>query len=182
MALSPQLVHARLEESIRRLRWSRSSRLVLVGAAISLLALVLALLADAYFHFGPTGRWVGLSLIILPMIAAVSGGVRIWLRPISAASIARRIEGVTDGSHNVLISALQFDRELPADSLLRRALFAEMNDPFPHVRWRDVFDVRLLQKLGAALGAVAVALVASQGHVLTFDSAEKPPCHGASSP
>ena len=159
MALSPQLVHARLEESIRRLRWSRSSRSVLVGGAVSLLALVVALLADAYFHFGATGRWLGLSLIVLPLLGSLGVAVRVWLRPISAASVARRIEGATAGSHNVLISAIQFDRELPEDSLLRQALFAEMTDPFPQVRWRDVFDVRLLQQLGTALGAVAVALL-----------------------
>ena len=159
MALSPQLVHDRLEESIRRLRWSRSSRLALIGAAIALLVLVVALLADAYFHFGPTGRWIGLSLIVVPLLGSLGTALRVWLRPISAASVARRIEGVTAGSQNVLISALQFDRELPPDSLLRQALFAEMNDPFPQVRWRDVFDIRLLQKLGAALGVVAAALL-----------------------
>jgi len=159
MALSPQLVHARLEESRRRLRLSRSGRYVLSGGAGALLVLVVALLLDAQFHFGVVGRWVSFGLFAVPVLIALGLAIRAWRAPLSAASVARRIEGATAGSHNVLISAIQFDRELPADSAMRRALFAEMTDPFPTVRWRNVFDVRLLQKLGTALAVVVVALI-----------------------
>jgi len=158
MALNPQLVHVRLEESRRRLRLSRSGRYVLSGGAGGLLVLVVTLLLDAQFHFGATGRWVSFGLLVVPVLGALGLAIQAWRAPLSEASVARRIEGAATGSANVLISAIQFDRELPADSAMRRALFAEMTDPFPRVRWRNVFDVRLLQKLGAALGVVVVAL------------------------
>ena len=158
MALSPQLVHARLEESRRRLRLSRSGRYVLSGGAGALLVLVVTLLLDAYFHFGAVGRWVSFGLMVLPVLGALGLAIRAWRAPLSKASVARRIEGAATGADNVLISAIQFDCELPADSAMRRALFAEMVDPFPRVRWRNVFDVRVLQKLGTALAVVVVAL------------------------
>ena len=159
MALSAQLVHERLQESARRMRLSRSSRFLLFGFATSLFVLVSALLLDAHYHFGPLGRWLGFCLILLPLAVTIALSIHAWLAPISEASIARRIEGATAGSRNVLISAIQFDRELPPGSSMRKALFSEMTDPFPAVQWKQVFDLRLLQKLGAALGAVAVALV-----------------------
>ena len=158
MALSPQLVHARLEESRKRLRLSRSGRYVLSGGAGALLVLVVSLLLDAQFHFGALGRWIGFGLFAVPVLVALGLAIRAWRMPLSEASVARRIEGAATGSANVLISAIQFDRELPADSAMRHALFAEMKDPFPAVRWRNVFDVRLLQQLGTALAVVAVAL------------------------
>lgn len=160
MPLSPQLVHERLQESARRLRLSRSGRHVLAGVAVSLFMMVAALLLDAQFHFGPTGRWISFAAIMLPWLVTAGFAFRIWRAPISEASVARRIEGVTSGSRNVLISAIQFDRELPPGSSLRQALFSEMNDPFPVVQWRDVFDIRLLQKLTLGLGFVVVALAA----------------------
>ncbi|MEI8063054.1 MAG: DUF4175 family protein, partial [Verrucomicrobiota bacterium] len=159
MALSPQLVHARLEESRKRLRLSRSGRYVLSGGAGALLVLVVALLLDAQFHFGTLGRWVSFGLFAVPVLVALGLAIRTWRMPLSEASVARRIEGAATGSANVLISAIQFDRELPADSAMRQALFAEMKDPFPLVRWRNVFDIRLLQQLGTALAVVAVALI-----------------------
>ena len=158
MALSAQLVHARLEESRRRLRLSRSGRYVLSGVAGALLILVAGLLLDSQFHFGPLGRWVSFGLFVLPVLGTFGLAIRAWRIPVSEASLARRIEGAATGSNNVLISAIQFDRELPANSAMRRALFAEMTDPFPVVQWRNVFDVRLLQKLGAALAVVIAAL------------------------
>ena len=159
MALSPQLVHARLEESRKRLRLSRSGRYVLSGGAGALLVLVVALLLDAQFHFGTLGRWVSFGLFAVPVLVALGLAIRTWRMPLSEASVARRIEDAATGSANVLISAIQFDRELPADSAMRQALFAEMKDPFPLVRWRNVFDIRLLQQLGTALAVVAVALI-----------------------
>ncbi|MEI6083411.1 MAG: hypothetical protein WCS70_03830 [Verrucomicrobiota bacterium] len=159
MALSAKMVHDRLQESARRLRLSRSGRFVIFGAVTALFMLVLALLLDAYFHFGTAGRWLGFGLIFAPILGAVGLAIRSWRAPISEASMARRIEGVTAGSRNVLISAIQFDRELPAGTSMREALFAEMTDPFPKVAWRAVFDVRLLQKLAIGLSVVLVALI-----------------------
>ncbi|MCG3147336.1 MAG: hypothetical protein PCFJNLEI_00775 [Verrucomicrobiae bacterium] len=131
----------------------------MVGSGAALFVLVVALLLDAYFHFGTVGRWIGFGLIVAPVAAAVGLAVHAWRRPISEASVARRIEVVTTGARNVLISAIQFDRELPAGSAMREALFAEMNDPFPGVQWRAVFDWRLLQKLGVGLAVVVAVLL-----------------------
>jgi len=159
MALSPTMVQARLNDSVRRLRWSRSGRYLIFGAALSLFILIAALLLDTLLHFGTVGRWIGFWMILLPVVVALAMALRAWRMPISAASIARRIEGLTPDSRNTLISAIQFDRELPPDSALRRALFAEMVDPFPRVQWRDVFDLRLLTRLAIGLGGVVVVLI-----------------------
>ena len=70
MALSAPQVHTRLQESVRRLRFSRSGRSLLVGATIALFVLVVALLLDASFHFGAVGRWVTFSLILTPALVA----------------------------------------------------------------------------------------------------------------
>ena len=102
MALSPKLVHARLEESRRRLRLSRSGRYVLSGGAGALLMLVVALLLDAQFHFGTLGRWISFGLFVLPLLGAVGMAIRAWRAPLSEASVARRIEGAATGSANVL--------------------------------------------------------------------------------
>lgn len=159
MSLSARTVHERLNESARRLRWSRSGRYLLLGVAASLGFLTAALLLDARFHFGFTGRWIGFALIVGPLVATLALSVRSWVVPISESAIARRIEVSCDGSQNVLISAVQFDRELPANSPLRQALFQEMTDPFPRVPWKAVFDLKLLWKLGAALGVALVAML-----------------------
>lgn len=158
MALSAKLVHDRLQTAARRLRLSRSGRWFMMGGVTGLVSLTAALLLDAYFHFGGAGRWIGFGLIVGPVVTAVGLAIRTWRLPISEASIARRIEDGTTGARNVLISAIQFDRELPADSALRQALFAEMTDPFPKVQWRAVLEGQRLQKLGGGLAVVAVAL------------------------
>jgi len=159
MALSARTVHERLNESARRLRWSRSGRYLLLGLAVSLAFLMVGLLLDARLHFGFTGRWVVFTLIIGPVLATLVLAARTWIVPISEQAIARRIEVACENSQNVLISAVQFDRELPANSPLRQALFQEMTDPFPRVSWKSVFDLKLIVKLGAALGLVLVAML-----------------------
>jgi hypothetical protein len=82
-----------------------------------------------------------------------------WRFRVSEAAIARRVEGACSKAQNILISAVQFDRALAADSPMRRALFEEMSDPFPQVRWTDVFDSKLLQKLALALLGTFLAVV-----------------------
>jgi len=147
-----------LNESVRRLRWSRSGRYLLIGAAASLAFLTAALLLDARFHFGFTGRWIGFALTIGPLLTMLVMAARAWIVPISESAIARRIEVNCGGAQNVLISAVQFDRELPSGSALREALFQEMKDPFPSVPWKAVFDLKLIAKLGAAVGVVLAAM------------------------
>ncbi len=160
MSLSVRTVHDTLKESASRLRWSRSGRYLLIGAAASLAFLTVGLLLDARFHFGFTGRWIGFVLTIGPLVATLVLSARTWIVPISESAIARRIEVSSGGLQNVLISAVQFDRELSSKSPLREALFEEMKDPFPAVPWKMVFDLKLIAKLAAAVAVVVVAMSA----------------------
>ena len=159
MALSPQFVHERLREAARRFRWSQSSRFAVSGAAVSLAFLFVFLLSDAQFHFGATLRWTGFILVIVPLLAGAAMALRAALPTVTESRMARRIEIACGGAKNVLINAVQFDRELPAGSTLRAALFSEMADPFPSVDWAQVFDLKLLKRLAAGL-AIVVGLLA----------------------
>src|SRR6266853_4747604 len=158
MALSSTIVHERLRQSARTFRRSRGARFLLAGAALSLLLLFVFLTLDAWLHFGPAGRWPAFVTTLSAFALGAALALRSWRPAVSDASMARRIEQASGGVGNVLISAVQFDRALPGDSPLRTALFNEMADPFPKIKWDKVFDVRLLKKLGIALGAACVVL------------------------
>ena len=160
MALDSQSVHGRLQEAANRFRWSRGIRWLISGTAVSMFFLVVFLLCDARFHFGPAGRWASFLLTILPVLAGIILALPAWFQKMSHAGIARRIERSCSGAGNVLISAVQFDRDLAAESPIRSALFQEMRDPFPGVRWAEVFDLDLLKKLALALAGVAIVLAA----------------------
>jgi hypothetical protein len=158
MALSSQIVHQRLHDAARRFRWSRSARFLISGTAVSLFFLAVFLLCDAQFHFGAVGRWIGFVSTTSALVAGMAMAFLAWRPQISEAGIARRIETACAGARNVLISAVQFDQALPANSPLRTAIFSEMHDPFPQVRWEDVFDLKLLKRLALALAAVFAVL------------------------
>ena len=156
MALDSQSVHLRLNKVARRFRWSRGIRWIISGLAGSLFFLIFFLLCDAEFHFGTHGRWVAFLLTVAPLVAGGVLALPAWFLKVSDAGIARRIERSCDGARNVLINAVQFDH-VPQSSL-RDALFREMHDPFPKVRWSDVFDLGLIKKLALALVAIVLVL------------------------
>ena len=156
MALDSKSLHARLHKVANRFRWSRGIRWIISGAAASLSFLVVFLLCDAEFHLGMHGRWAACLLTLSPLVAGVALALPAWFLKVSDAGIARRIERSCDGARNVLINAVQFDH-VP-ESPLRDALFREMHDPFPKVRWADVFDLALLKKLALILVAVLLLL------------------------
>ncbi len=158
MALSSQFVHSRLQATARKFRWSRSLKFLLGGTALSLIFLALFLALDAWIHFGPSGRWTGFACTLGALAGGVALAWRVWRPEISEASIARRIESASGSAGNVLISAVQFDGALPIGSPLRAALFSEMHDPFPSVRWDAVFDIRRLKQLGYAFGGVCLVI------------------------
>src|SRR5258708_36125292 len=160
MAISTSAVHSRLQDTAQKFRFSLGSLWLLGGSALGVLFLIVFLLLDAWIHFGGRGRWTGFALVVGSFTAGAILAVRAWKRKVSEEAIARRIEKTAEGSGNVLISAVQFDRELPANSPVRNAIFNEMRDPFPQVKWDVVFDVRLLKRLGLALGGVALGLFA----------------------
>jgi len=158
MPLSSQIVHARLQDTARKFRWSRSAKYLIAGAALSLFFLILFLTLDAWIHFGAAGRWAGFAFTMSTLLAGIGLAWYAWRPKISEASIARRIEVASGGAGNVLISAVQFDGTLPANSPLRAAIFSEMNDPFPSVRWEAVFDVRRLKQLAFTLAGVCLVI------------------------
>jgi hypothetical protein len=160
MPLNSQFVHERLQAAAKKLRWSQGARHLISGLAGSLFFLALFLMGDTQFHFGAAGRWLGFLLTVLPLAAGGVLALPALLMRVTDASIARRIEQACAGSRNVLINAVQFDRALAADSPLRPALFNEMHDPFPQVRWADVFDLVLLKRLALALAGIALGLSA----------------------
>ena len=158
MALNPQHVHERLRAAARRFRWSRCARHLLSGTAVGLALLTVLLLADSQFHFGSATRWAAFLLVVAPLLVGLAVAIRAALPNISESSIARRIEGASADSGNTLISAVQFDRELAPDSGFRKAIFHEMNDPFPEVEWSRVFDFKLLKQLALALASAVLVL------------------------
>ncbi len=160
MPLSSQIVHARLQDTARKYRWSRSAKFLIAGAALSLFFLIVFLTFDAWIHFGATGRWTGFAMTVTALAAGLGLAWQAWRPKISEASIARRIEVASGAGGNVLISAVQFDSTLPANSPLRAAIFSEMADPFPSVRWDAVFDVRRLKQLAFALAGVFLVIFA----------------------
>jgi len=160
MALDSRFAHGRLQAAANRFRWLRGIRWIISGAAASLLFFIVFLLCDARFHLGPAGRWTAFLLTLSPLLAGFVLAMPAWFQKLSHAGIARRIERSCTGSGNVLISAVQFDRDLAPESPLRAALFQEMHDPFPGVRWADVFDLALLKKLALVLAGASLALAA----------------------
>ena len=160
MPLDSQLVHGKLQKAANRFRWLRGVRWVISGAAASLLFFVVFLLSDARFHLGSAGRWTAFLLTLSPLLAGFVLAMPAWFQKLSHAGIARRIERSCGGAGNVLISAVQFERDLAPESPLRSAIFQEMHDPFPGVRWADVFDLALLKKLALVLAGASLALAA----------------------
>ena len=154
MALSPELVHRRLQTAAGRFRWSRAGRYLISGAALSLFFMVVFLLVDSQFHVGAFGRWFGFVLVVAPALTGMGLAVPAFLRVLPEMAIARRIENACTGSGNALVNAVQFDRELKQGTAMRAAIFDELSDPFPRVNWTQVFDLKLLRRLGIALVAV----------------------------
>ena len=158
MALSPHLVHEQLQHTAKRYKLSQGARFLISGTAVSLFFLCVFLLCDAHFHFGAFGRWLGFVTVVSSLAAGIALAWRATRPAISEASIARRVEKACQNSRNVLISAVQFDKQLAGNSPLRPALYGEMHDPFPGVDWSKVFNLSLLKKLGLALGIIAFIL------------------------
>ena len=158
MSLDSKSVHQQLQTAAQKMRWSQGARPLILGLAIGFFFLTLFLIGDTQFHFGRMGRWLGLLFTILPAIIGCGLAIPSFSKKISPESMARRIEQASSGSRNVLINAVQFDQTLTHDSPLRSALFEEMHDPFPKVRWSIVFDLLLLKRLGLILAAIMLIL------------------------
>ena len=161
MALDPKFVRLRLRSAALKFRCSRGGRWLILGLAASLAFLLLFLLGDIFFHFGAVGRWIAFVSITVSFLAGAALSIPAFLKRVSDEGMARRIENSCSNARNILINAVQFDRELAVDSPVRAALFHEMNDPFPGVRWGEVFDFNLLRKLFLFFSGIAAVLVIS---------------------
>jgi hypothetical protein len=158
MALNPNTVTHRLEQATRRWKASQGAKFLLAGGGAALAQLVVFLGLDTWFHFGAAARWATFSLFFGSLLAGALCAWRVWAPKVSLASMARRLEIASGDRSNTLINAVHFDQALPGDSPLRAAIFSEMSDPFPQVRWDVVLDRGLLQRLAFGLGGAALAL------------------------
>ena len=158
MPLNPDSLRTRLRSAAVKFRCSQGARWLISCTAASLFILFIFLIGDNFFHFGGIGRWVAFIAIFFPLLSGILLAVPAFLKRVSDEGIARRIERSCPGANNVLINAVQFDRELAGDSPMRSALFLEMKDPFPGVRWGDVLDFDLLKKLSISFFFAALAL------------------------
>jgi hypothetical protein len=158
MALNPKTVTHRLEQATRRWKASQGAKFLLAGGGAGLAQLVVFLGLDTWFHFGAAARWTTFSLIVGSLLAGALLAWRVWAPKVSLASMARRLEIASGDRSNTLINAVHFEQALPSGSPLRSAIFAEMSDPFPQVRWDVVLDRGQLQRLALGLGGAALAL------------------------
>lgn len=159
MPITPQTIHQQLSAAAERYRWLRGLRHLLGGGLLSLGLFICLLAWDWLFHLGKTSRWLAFATVTAPLVAGIGRWLFRALPSISVASMARRIESATAEKGNTLISVVQFDRQLPADSAFRKALFEELNDPLPRVDWARVFDLRILRRFAVGLGAVVLVLL-----------------------
>lgn len=156
---SPNQTCARLARVASQIRLANAGRWLLAGFAVYGALLLLFAGLDRFFRFGPTGRWSGFVLALVPLISAFVMAFLSWNRRYTLDAVARCIEKAAPGGggDNPLISLVQFNRLLPASSPYRKALFGEIKDPFPEVKWGIVFNARWIIRAGVGLGIILFA-------------------------
>lgn len=121
--------------------------------------ILLSLALDTWIHFGAAARWTTFVMIMGSLAGALVLAWRAWAPEVSRASMARRLEIAAGDRSNALITAVQFDESLPADSPIRSAIFQELRDPFPTVDWEQVFRWKQVRKMGSWAGGFALLLL-----------------------
>lgn len=112
------------------------------------------LAADARVGFGAAGRWAGFVAFVLPLLAALAYAVRISIRRMDDAGLARRLELATGREDNALVNAVQLDRTLVGNPSWRGVLLAELSGLWGGISWRRVYDWRLLRRWALGLGVL----------------------------
>ena len=135
----------------RALKLGRSLTSLVMGGVTTGVVLVLWMLVDSRAHFGMVGRWAGFVAAALPLFAAVVWALRVSLRKLDEAALARRLETATGRNDNALVNAVQLDRALADSSPWRNVLLGELAGLWSHIPWEKVYNWKLLKR--AAWGA-----------------------------
>ncbi len=148
---APRLI---LKQAGRALKFGRGFTALAIGLVAAGVLLAAWLMADARAHFGSSGRWAGFGAITLPLALALAHSVRVWLRHLDDAALARRLETATGRTDNALVNAVQLDRALDDDSPWRGVLLVELAGLWRGIAWQRVYDWRLLRRWAGGAGVL----------------------------
>ena len=146
-----------LDHAGRALKFGRGFTALAAGVVLAGVVLAVWLAVDARARFGAAGRWLGFAAFALPLLAAVVYALRVWLRRIDDAALARRLETATGRTDNALVNAVQLERALDGGSSWRGVLLGELSGLWGGISWRRVYDWRLLRRWAAAAGLLLLS-------------------------
>jgi len=138
----------------RALKLGRGFTALAIGLVAAGAVLAIWLVADARARFGATGRWLGFVAFALPLAAALVQIVRVGLRHLDDAALARRLETSTGRSDNALVNAVHLDRSLDGASPWRAVLLGELAGLWRGIAWQRVYDWRVLRRWATGAGVV----------------------------
>jgi hypothetical protein len=150
-APSPQRI---LSRAGRALKIGRGFTALAIGLVMAGVVLGAWLVVDARVRFGAVGRWAGFVAFALPLLAALAYALRVWLRRMDDAALARRLEVATGRNDNALVNAVQLDRTLGGSSSWRGVLLGELSGLWCGISWQSVYDWRLLRRWASGLGVL----------------------------
>lgn len=156
-----------LERAGRALKLGRGLTALAAGVVVAGVVLAGWMLLDARVKFGTAGRWIGFLAFALPLLAALARALRVGLRRIDDAALARRLEVATGRTDNALVNAVQLDSALAGSSSWRAVLLEELSGLWNGIAWKHVYDWRVLRRWAA--GAGFLALVAAGFFLLKPD-------------
>ncbi len=156
-ARTPRQILARAGRALKLGRGFTALASGLVAAGV---VLAVWLVADARARFGATGRWAGFVAFALPLAAALVQIIRVGLRQLDDAALARRLETSTGRTDNALVNAVQLDRSLDGASPWRSVLLGELEGLWRGIAWQRVYDWRVLWRWAAGAGVILLLAVA----------------------
>ena len=143
-----------LRRAGRALKLGRGFTSLAIGLVAAGGVLAIWLIADARARFGAAGRWAGFAAVALPLALAIVRSVRVWLRRLDDAALARRLETATGRTDNALVNAVQLDRALDGASPWRGVLLGELAGLWRGIAWHRIYDWRLLQRWAGGAGVI----------------------------
>ncbi len=143
-----------LDRAGRALKVGRGFTALSVGCVVAGIVLAVWLVVDARVKFGALGRWAGFVAFLLPLLMALVHALRVGLRRMDDAALARRLEEATGRTDNALVNAVQLDRSLDGSSSWRAVLLGELSGLWGGISWKRVYDWRLLRRWSAGVGVL----------------------------